>query len=88
MTRLRPAERVVVIEEDGATYVANLPSGPIAVLDDVATLIWLEACAGDRETLVARVSAALEPSGEDIISYVNAFIDRLIDLGMLQIVPD
>ena len=66
MTRFGPASGVAVVEYEGAVYVAELPDGPIAVLDGVAAVIWTEACAGDRETVAERVAAALEPPAEGI----------------------
>ena len=83
-----PAPGVAVVEEGDAVYVARLPDGPIAVLDGVAALIWTEACAGDRETVAARVAAALEPPAEDIDRAVDEFVAGLVDRGLLRCTTD
>lgn len=83
MSGLVPAPGVAVVEEPDAVYIAHLPDGPIAVLVGVAAVIWIEACAGERETLAARVGAALDPAPEDIQQAVDDFILRLIDAGWM-----
>lgn len=83
MSRLMPASGVAVVKETDAVYIARLPDGPIAVLDGVAAVIWVEASAGDRETLASRVAAALEPPAEDIDEAVDEFVDGLIEHGLL-----
>ena len=83
MTRLRAAPGVAVVEDSEAVYIAQLPDGPIAVLDGVAAVIWLEAGAGERETLAARVGAVLEPPVSDIDQAVDEFVEGLIGHGLL-----
>lgn len=85
MTRLMPAPDVAVIQDEAVVYVAHLPSGPIAVLEGVAGLIWTEACAGDRETLAARVAAALAPPAEGIDGDIDEFVATLVDRGLLRV---
>lgn len=88
MTRLAPATGVAVVEEGSIVYVAPLPMGPIVVLDGVAAVVWAEACAGDRETLAARVGAWLEPSATDIGRDVDDFVSALVDRGLLRVSVD
>lgn len=83
MTRLSAAPGVAVVEESDAVYIAHLPDGPIAVLDGVAAVIWVEAVAGERETLAARVGAALEPPVHDIDRAVHDFVEGLMGHGLL-----
>ena len=85
MTRLGPASGVAVVEYADAVYVAELPDGPIAVLDGVAALIWTEACAGDRETVAARVQALIDPPTEGIGRDIDEFVAQLVDSGLLQV---
>lgn len=63
---LRSSDGVGVVERDGVIYAAPLPSGPIAVLDGMAAVIWREACAGDRESIAERVAAATDASVDEI----------------------
>ena len=85
MTRLGPASGLAVLEYADAVYVADLPHGPITVLDGVAALIWSEACAGDRETVAARVQALLDPPTEGVGQHIDEFVASLIDNGLLQV---
>lgn len=86
MTRLRPASGVAVIEEESAVYVAPLPDGPITVLEGVAALIWVEACAGERGTVSARVARSLlPPPAERIEQEIDRFVDDLVDHGFLEV---
>lgn len=88
MTRLAPESRVGVIVDGATVYVAQLPDGPIAVLDAVAAVIWTEACAGDRETVATRVMAVLESATEDTAREIDVFVDTLIERGLLRVLPD
>ena len=74
-----------MVEYEDAVYVADLPDGPIAVLDGVAALIWAEACAGDRETVAARVQAPIDPPTEGIGHVIDDFVASLIDNGLLRV---
>lgn len=84
MTRLRPGVDVATTEDDGTIYAAHLPEGPIAVLDGVAGLIWAEACAGERETIVDRVAEATDAAPAVIRADVEAFVDELVARGLLE----
>ena len=88
MTRLAPAPGVAVVEEADAVYIARLPDGPIAVLEGVAAVIWIEACSEDRETLAQRVATLLDPPPGNIAREVDDFVERLIDQGLLQVRVD
>jgi len=54
------------------------------VLDGIAGLIWDEACAGDRETIVERVAAATDAAPEAIRADVEAFVADLVARGLLH----
>lgn len=86
MSHLRPAPGVAVVEQDFVVYAATLPDGPIMVLDGGAAAIWIEACAGERSSLVERVAAATEADADAVRPEVEAFVDELLARGLL--VPD
>lgn len=84
MSAYRPGRAVGVVEGDDAIYVATLPAGPIVVLEGVAALIWIEACEGDRETLVERVAEATDASPDTVRGHVESFVADLVGRGLLQ----
>lgn len=88
MTRLGPASGVAVLQDDSVIYVADLPDGPIAVLDGVAAVIWAAACEGRRETVAARVAAVLESAGQDVSRDIDDFVAALVGRGLLAVLPD
>ncbi|WP_448006676.1 PqqD family protein [Agromyces bauzanensis] len=83
MTGYRPAPGVAVVDDDDVVYVANLPEGPIVVLDGVAGVIWSEACDGPRSTIAERVAAVTDAAVEDIRGDVESFVDQLVQRGLL-----
>lgn len=84
MTRLRPAGRVGTIERGDTVYAALLPAGPIAVLDGIAALIWVEAVGGERATIADRVAAATDVAPNSIREEVEAFVADLVSRGLLE----
>lgn len=84
MNGYRPGGGVGLVEHQDVLYVAALPDGPIVVLDGIAGLIWDEACAGDRETIVDRVAAATDAAPEAIRADVEAFVADLVARGLLE----
>ncbi|WP_448811698.1 PqqD family protein [Agromyces bauzanensis] len=85
MTGYRPAPGVAVVEEGDALYAAVLPDGPIVVLDGVAGVIWAEACDGPRSTLADRVAAVTDAAVADIRGDVEAFVEELVQRGLLAV---
>lgn len=88
MSRLRPAPRVAVVEDASVVYAATLPDGPIVVLDGGAAAIWVEACAGDRSSIADRVSEATGAPVDEIRATVHAFVDELVERGLLVADPE
>lgn len=84
MTRLRPAPNVGTLEEDGIVYAAQLPGGPIVVLDGIAAVVWNEVRSGERATVAERVAEVTDASPDAIRSHVDAFVADLIVLGLLE----
>ena len=84
MNAYRPGDAVGIVEHEDVLYVATLPDGPIVVLDGIAGLIWDEACAGDRETIVDRVAALTDAAPDAIRVEVEAFVADLVARGLLE----
>ena len=84
MNGYRPGDAVGIVEHEDVLYVATLPDGPIVVLDGISALIWDEACAGDRETIVDRVAAATNAAPDAIRADVEAFVADLVARGLLE----
>ena len=77
------------VEDDGDWFVARIPEGPIHWLQGPAALIWdelmLEPGAAHGSTpLVERVAARVNLEPEDVRPDVEAFLDRLAQLGLLE----
>ncbi len=87
MSRLELAPGVAVIDEVSTVYLAPLPDGPIAVLDDIAASVFRLAVEGAAETLADRARADFDPPGADVAEDVERFIAGLIALGLLVRVP-
>ena len=83
MTQLRRAPGVGAMERDGTVYAAQLPDGPIVVLDGVAGVIWSAACAGGRATTAERVAERTDALPDDIRDDVDAFVAHLVSRGLL-----
>ncbi len=75
--------RTAVWDRGDTVYVAVLPRGPIRVLEGTAAVIWREASAGPRDETALRVAAAIAIPVEEIRADVDAFIDTLVDTGIL-----
>ena len=84
LSEYRPGDAVGIVEHEEVLYVATLPDGPIIVLDGIAGLIWDEACAGDRRTIVDRVAALTDAAPEAIRADVEAFVADLVARGLLH----
>ncbi|RZS63477.1 coenzyme PQQ synthesis protein D (PqqD) [Agromyces ramosus] len=81
---LRPPPGVAVIEDGETVYAAALPRGPIVVLEGVAALIWTTARHADRADIANEIA---EATGADIRSVgpeVDAFLDGLVERGLLE----
>lgn len=83
MSGYRPGEAVGIVDHEDKLYVATLPDGPIVVLDGISALIWDEACAGDRETIVERVAAVTNAAPDAIRAHVQGFMADLVSRGLL-----
>ena len=83
MNGYRPGDAVGVVDYEDVLYVATLPDGPIVVLDGISALIWDEACAGPRESIVERVAAATTAMPEAIRAHVERFVADLVSRGLL-----
>jgi hypothetical protein len=79
---------VAVVEDEAVVYAATLPDGPIVVLDGGAAAIWVEACAGDRSSIADRVAAATGAPVDEIRAAVHAFVDELVERGLLTADPE
>jgi len=84
---LRPAPHVGVIEDDSVVYVAQLPDGPIMVLETGSAAVWQAACSGPQETITERVAALTGEAGHEIQPYVEAFLSELLRRGLLAPQP-
>ncbi|HVL63031.1 MAG TPA: PqqD family protein [Microbacterium sp.] len=84
MNGYRPGDDVGIVDHEEKLYVAALPDGPIVVLDGISALIWDEACAGPRETLVDRVAALTTAAPEAIRAHVDGFVADLVARRLLQ----
>jgi hypothetical protein len=71
---------------DGAVYVARLPDGPIVVLTETASLIWVTACSDEPGTVAERVAARVDRSVQEITPAVESFLADLVDRGLLRAV--
>lgn len=80
---MRVAPRVGVTAFDEKVYVARLPDGPIQVLEGPAALIWSHALAVPRSRLADAVTAEVEGDPATIRTELAAFVDALIQQGLL-----
>jgi hypothetical protein len=79
----------VVVSADGEhVYLAQLPDGPLLVLDGVAATIWTEATAGPEQGWVGRVASAFEASEDDVEQDVWGFVADLAARGILEPVTE
>ena len=87
----RPADVAMVVEDqddDGAVvYLANLPDGPVQVLNGVGSLIWLEATSSDTaENVLERVAELVDRPPDTIRAEVESFLAHLVEAGLLELV--
>jgi hypothetical protein len=82
----RPAADVgVTASPDGATvYVAELPAGPILVLEGAGAVIWAEATEGSADGWIERVADAFDQPAARIAADVLAFVHTLQSQGLLE----
>lgn len=70
-------------EDDPRIYVAVLPQGPIAVLDDVGALIW-HAVANGADDVVTTVAETTGHPVETVRQDVETFVAELVERGLLR----
>jgi hypothetical protein len=82
----RPAKDIGVIaqEDQDHVYLAQLPDGPLLVLDGVAATIWTEATTGAEQGWVGRVARAFDQAEEDVDTDVRRFVADLEARGILE----
>jgi hypothetical protein len=83
MSGLRASPAVAVVEEGDTVYAARLPDGPILVLDGVAALVWDAARRNRRREVAHEVAEATGADLAAIRPVIDAFIDDLVDRGLL-----
>lgn len=69
--------------ENPRIFVAPLPHGPIAVLDEVGALVWLAVVDGAVD-VVATVAATTGHPVETVRADVEAFLADLVGRGLLE----
>lgn len=80
---LRPHPLCGVFDDGARLYAARLPDGPIVSLDEISTLIWRAAGAGPRAEVIATVAEATGQDPDAIAPHIHAFLDDLLDRGLL-----
>lgn len=87
MTGRRVPPNIAWTSDDGPqgvrVFVASLPTGPIAVLDGTAALVWQELAAAPDGPVVERVAGATGQPVDLIRADVEAFLEDLTARGML-----
>lgn len=83
MNETEPPSRVVEWENDGVTYLASLPRGPIIALEDTALLIWRALGTGDIDDTAARVAQMVGADIEVVRTDVDAFVENLRREGLI-----
>lgn len=83
MSGFHASPGVAIIEESGSIYAALLPDGPILVLDGVAALVWDAARRSERAAVADEVAEATGADVDAIRPVIDAFIDDLVDRGLL-----
>jgi hypothetical protein len=71
-------------EDDGVTYVARLPGGPIHVLPGPAALILNEALRVPSSAIVSRVAEQFAVSEVEIEHDVLTFLADLVSVGLIE----
>ncbi len=80
---LRVATGLAQLDRDGVVYVASLPGGPITVLEGTAASIWVHASGHARAEVVEGLAEELGVEISEIEGDVEAFIDTLLERGLL-----
>jgi len=75
---------VVVTTDGDPVYVAQLPDGPVLVLEGVAAAIWTAATTGPAQGWVARVAQLFGESEESVSRDVATFVEDLEARGILE----
>lgn len=88
MTRFRARAGVAVVQDEVAIYVALLPDGPILVMEGIAALIWDGLRRSGRDGAVREVAETTGADVEAIRPVIDAFVDDLIERGLLIAEPD
>jgi hypothetical protein len=80
---LRPHPLCGVFDDGERLYAARLPDGPIIALDEISALIWRAAGRGSRAEVISTVAEATGENPDAIAPHIHAFLDDLIDRGLL-----
>lgn len=72
--------------EGPRVYAAPLPRGPIAVLDGPAAVVWLAIVEDRPGPLAERVAEAVGEPVEVVAADVAAFVDELVERGLVRTV--
>lgn len=83
---VRPPDVAVVVTEAAGrpfTYLAQLPNGPIVVLEDTAAVIWEQAVACKGPDVASGVAAATGADAGEIREDVDRFLADLVRWGLL-----
>jgi hypothetical protein len=87
---VRPPGVAVVVDdarERPVTYLGRLPDGPIVVLQDTASVIWVQAVADEGPDVAAGVAASAGVDVAEIRDTVEQFLAHLVAEGLLLRVP-
>jgi hypothetical protein len=80
---MRVGPRVAATEYEGKVFLAQLPDGPIRVLEGTAALIWTQALAVPRSGLVAALAEEVVGDPATVGAELSAFVDALLEQGLL-----
>jgi hypothetical protein len=74
-------------DESPQVYLMRLPDGPPVVLEGTGAMIWLAAVEG-VDDVAATVAEAVDEEREAIAQDVEAYLVRLVEIGLLEACPD
>jgi hypothetical protein len=80
---MRVGPRVAATAYEGKVFIAQLPDGPIRVLEGTAALIWTHALAVPRSGLVAALAEEVVGDPATVEAEVSAFVDALLQQRLL-----
>ncbi len=84
MSRLVVGPDTAWVEADGVVYAAHLPDGPPMVLEGPGAVVWRAVLGGGTvPEVVDRVAAEVGESAGAVAADVAAFLDQLLDAGVL-----